>query len=190
MLDPSRPSERSFHYISPSSPSPYYLLLLDITRALDALESCKTQLLDSPFSTSNGEYIRPVECDQVMEVSRSIRETGTRLSGKLGLIGSLHGLSGTTYYKLNMYLHSASGKSKKLEGLLMQFRPICMQNSSQQRETFARVQGAIRMCMQVCEQVREETEAVLDTILLNTNPIPEYSPDLLQKENQPVRQAG
>lgn len=190
MLNPARPSKPSFHYISPPSPNPYYLLLLDITRTLEALESCKTQLANTPFFTSDAEYIRPVECDQVAKISRDIREAATKLAGKLGLIGNLHGLPGATYYKLNMYLRSAEGKSQKLDELIRRFRPICMQNTRQQRDTFASVQEAIRICMQVCEQVQRETEAVLDTILLKSDLIFDFPTELLQKDHPGIQHLG
>lgn len=190
MLNLTRSSDPSFHYVYPSSPNRYYLLMVDTDRILEELESCKMQLLDTPFSTSCGEYIYPVECDQIMDTSRDIREAVIRLAAKLGAIANLHGLPSGTYYKLNLYLHSAGGKSQKLDELLRKFRPICMQNSRQQRDTFARVQEAIRVCMQVCDQIQQETEEVLDTILMNTESFSGLPMDVLQKDQPGLQDPG
>jgi hypothetical protein len=184
MFEPAEQPSSSFHYVRPTSPNPYYLLLLDITRALESLNSCKRQLSITPFSTSPGEYILPVECDEVVDISRTIRETAFKLAAQMGVIGNVRGLPGATYYRLNMYLHSARGKSHRLDELLSRFRPICMQSTRQQRKTFASIQEAIGVCMQVCDQIQQETEAVLDTILMNSESFRDLPTETHQRGQQ------
>ena len=169
MLNTGKSPTPSFHFISASRPNPNSLLLLDLTQILDALESCTTQLLESPFLSSGGEYIRPIECDRALEVLREMREAISGLTAKLRAAAPLYAGSGSSYYRLNMYLYSTGGKSRKLDEMLREFRRICMEPSSRQRQAFAGIRDAMKNTIDACERLTTETEATLDAMLMRIN---------------------
>ncbi len=169
MFTTNTPPNRSFHYVSASSLNPQYLLLIDTTKMLEKIFSYRNLLLNSAFTTTRGEYIRPRECDQATDISNEIRDLTSKLPGKLRAIDDLHAMPKSNYRKLVMYLYSANDRFCNLADLLNQFRPISMQNTGQQRSIFIKIQKEIVDCVRACEQIEAETEKLLDLMLLTSN---------------------
>jgi hypothetical protein len=167
MLTPDDPTKLPFHYFSASSFDLEHYLVIEISKALEEILASRRRLLDTPLSTGEGEYIRPIECDQVMDLTHHIREITTKLSRKLSSIDQAQEVS-NNYYKLLMYLYSASEKSRNIDRLIQQFRPICMDSTSKQRTNFTKIQREVTTFARTCEKIEAETEGILDSILLKT----------------------
>jgi hypothetical protein len=166
MIATDNSSNIPYHFVSGPSVDKQYMLLVEIDKTLQGVHSARESLLSTLFANGQGEYIRPVECDHVVEVSNKIIEIAAKVSGKLRSMDNLAVLSDTTYCKLLMHLYSASDKSRKLNELLSQFRSICMETTNQQRSIFGRVQKEITITIRICEQIEAETEELLDSVLL------------------------
>jgi len=165
MLTPDDPSQPPVHHIGMFSFDPKYYLVIEISGALQEILASRTKLLGTPLSAGEGEYIKPIECDQVMDLTHHIREVTTKLSRKLGLIDQAQELA-DNHYKLLMYLYSANEKSRHIDRLLQQFRPICMESTNKQRTNFTKIQREVATFALTCEKIEVETEEILDSILL------------------------
>jgi hypothetical protein len=166
MFTTNSSSNIPFHHISAPSVDAHYILFLDIDKTLKGIRSARELLLTTPFANKQGEYIRPIECDQVVGISSEIKDVATKISWKLKSMDRLQALSNANYYKLLMHLYSAGDKSRKLNELLREFRSICMETTGQQRTIFIKVQKEISIIARTCEQIEAETEELLDSMLL------------------------
>lgn len=157
-----------FHYISASVSNSQYSLILDIEKTQGEIFSFRRKLSATFFSNSMVGNIRSIECDQAMEITRNVRKLSIGLSRKLNSIDKVQFLSKSPYYKILMYLYSASDKSCILDELIKQFRPICTDSTGQQRASFIKIQKEIIIFVRTCEQIETETEVFIDTMLLRT----------------------
>lgn len=110
----------------------------------------------------------PVECDHVTDISKELRTVTNKISVQLSSVVNSRRLSDDSYRRLIMYLYSASDKSRKLESIMSQFRPICMQATTQQRSTFNKAEKEIRILIRACEKIVGDTENLLDSVLTKT----------------------
>ncbi|MBI5840937.1 MAG: hypothetical protein HZB19_12625 [Chloroflexi bacterium] len=170
MLTTDNPSNIPFHYISAQTVDSNYILALEIDKTLQGLHSAKGLLLTTPFTDEQGEFIRPTECDQLMDISNEIKESAEEISWKVKSIDKLQALSNGNFYKLLMYLYSAIDKSRKLNKQLMHFRSICTDTTSQKRNIFIKIQEEISIIAQTCDQIVVETEELIDSLLLKHLP--------------------
>lgn len=149
------------HYVTPSLADPHYILFVEIDMLLVKIRSSRISLLDTPFVFGTGGYIRPIECDQVMDISIELVEIVEKARSTLTSVDKLVPLSNHNHYKLLMHLYGASDKSSKLNELLRKYRSICLETTEQQRRSLSKIQTEISFLTELCEQAEGETEDLL-----------------------------
>ena len=169
MLSYNDPSKNPFHLISASSYNARYMYYVETEKALRELHSLRIKLLTLPFMLDNEGYVRPVECDQVVDILKKINRTVKKISGKLILLNESLAISGSYYYKTLMYLYSASDKSGTTSEVIRQYRSICLDPTTQQRKTFTEAHKEVLEIVRACENAEQDADKLLDTLRLNPN---------------------
>jgi hypothetical protein len=165
MSSKKRQSKFSYHYISAPSVDTYHLILIELDKSLDGIRAARELLLKTPFIKTEGQYIRPIECDRVENISEDIANIATLISQKLKAIGKLQAFSTSNYSLLFMYVYSAKDNSRKIIDNVRQFRSVCMETTSQQRVYFIKVQQELSKIAKTCSQIETETDQFIDKML-------------------------
>jgi hypothetical protein len=155
-----------FHFVSVPPPDTNFVLLAEIDKALEGVRLARELLLNTSFANGRGEFIKPIECDQIDDISKEIREVTTTISQKLKSMDGLHVLSTANYHKILMHLYSAIDRSRKLTELMRQFRPICLEETSQQRNYFMKAHQEVSVFAKTCAQIEAETEEFIDSMFM------------------------
>ena len=142
---------------------------VEIEKALREMHSLREKLLTLPFMLDKEGYVRPVECDQAVDILKKINRAVKKISGKLILLNELQAISGSYYYKTLMYLYSASDKSGTTSEVIRQYRSICLDPNTQQRKTFTKAHKEVLEIVRACENAERDADELLDTLRLNPN---------------------
>ena len=159
-------SKIPFHFVTASSHYSLSSFSLKLESELESISNSKKMLSNSPLIDPSG-YIRPIECDKVVEIFDVMTDAFTEMSMQLKSMDRLQALSVPNYYKLQVKLYLASNKLLTLTELVSQIRSICMKKNPQQQRILARAQRELLEIERICEQIEAESKELLDCMLLN-----------------------
>jgi len=159
-----------FHYPSKlfAANPIHHTPFIEINKTLEDIRASKNALSSTLFVLEQDSCIRPVECDEAVNIVNDIKRVVSKTTKSIKSRASLQ-TPNIAYYKLLVHLYTANDKSGKLNNLMGQFRSICTETTTEQRKVLDNVKKEISSIVWICEKIENETENILDAMLLQAH---------------------